>query len=99
MESYVLYQHKAMEQSWSDMYTSRLIGAIEYMLYKRGIPLIYQGAGTAKSFFTDKKLQSLGFYIPGKTHANDAIRHPANYLLFGPPKAGAGMRPLSTWNA
>jgi hypothetical protein len=55
-----------------------------------GQTLVMQTAGAAKGFIPDKprggleanaKLKVLGLYVPGKQHANDAMRHLIYYLV------------------
>lgn len=41
-----------------------------------------QMAAQAKGFVDDDKLKAWGFWIKGKKHARDAIRHGVYYLLF-----------------
>lgn len=83
MEEYRVYAHRTRQHAGSDLYTPRLIGALELLISKRGIPLIKQTASQAKRFCTDDKLRMWGFYCRGKKHANDATRHGCYYLLFG----------------
>lgn len=52
----------------------RFTGALEYNSYPYHEVIITTPA-EAKSFSTDKKLQRMGWYRPGKGHANDAARH------------------------
>jgi len=69
------------------MLTTRVIGCIETLCIVNGIhDITKQPAHIAKSFCTDKKLKDWGFYQKAHRHANDAIRHGAYYLLFGPIK-------------
>lgn len=88
VESYRLYPWKLQDQTWSDLYTPRLIGTIEYLLYEWEIPVIFQTAQQGKSFCSNDRLKEWGLYkssIKGvsQKHANDSCRHPASYLLFG----------------
>lgn len=50
-------------------------GALEYMSHRNGWTFILQKPADAKTFSTDDKLKSLGWYRPGMGHANDAARH------------------------
>lgn len=52
----------------------RLTGALEYDAYPYHKVIITTPA-EAKSFSTDDKLKRMGWYRPGKGHANDAARH------------------------
>lgn len=81
-EEYYLYDYKAMAQSWTKIRTLRYIGMIEYICAKLGIPLVMQTAQVGKSFVTNEKLVSWGFYKSGQPHAMDAVRHLCQYILF-----------------
>ena len=39
------------------------------------MPIHWQTASDAKGVITDKRLKDMGFWMPGKPHARDAIRH------------------------
>jgi hypothetical protein len=86
-EAYRIYSWKKDQHTWSDLFTPRLIGVIEYMCaaHEPSIPLFFQMAGTAKGFCTDAKLKQWGYYKPGLKHARDAIRHGCYWLLFHTP--------------
>ncbi len=85
IEDYRIYKWRAKHHVGSPMLTTRVIGCIETIAIQRGIYKIYkQPAHIAKGFCTDPKLKDWGFFLKGKKHANDAIRHGAYYLLFGP---------------
>lgn len=83
VESYRVYGYKSDQHKWSSLHTSRLIGAIEFLAYDLGIPLIFQSASQAKGFVKNYKLQDWGLWVPGKVHAQDAIRHAVYFSLFG----------------
>lgn len=83
MEDYKVYAWKAKEHSWADLFTPKLIGAIDYVTERLSIPLVMQMAQTAKPFCTNDRLKQWGLYNTAKKHANDAIRHGAYYILFG----------------
>ena len=56
------------------------IGAIKFLTQKYDTVLIMQPPAKAKSFATDDKLETMGWYFPSKGgHSNDAARH----LLIG----------------
>ena len=74
-EEFVLYPWKSAQQSFSNLPTARLIGAIELLAEQRRIPVLGQGANLAKGVIDDQKLKNLFLYQSGKRHANDAIRH------------------------
>jgi hypothetical protein len=57
---------------------------------QRNVPVVLQTAGLAKGFIPDKtknglganaKLKVMGLYVPGKPHANDAMRHLIYYMV------------------
>lgn len=83
MEEYVLYPWASKQQAWSDFPVPQLIGVIKFVCRKRKIKVYMQGANLGKGFCTDAKLRSWNYYIVGKKHANDAIRHGCYWLLFG----------------
>lgn len=83
IESYKLYPWKAKEQAWSGLQTPRYIGAIEYVLWKLEHWIAFQSAGQGKSFASNDKLREWGLYQTGEVHANDAVRHVCQYLIFG----------------
>ena len=86
IERFSLYAWKAKSQSWSEMYTSRVIGAVEIwaQLQSPPIKVVFQGAGVAKPFCTNDKLRQWGLLqtVTQLRHANDALRHACYYLLF-----------------
>lgn len=81
-ENYRIYQHKLARHSFSPVVTLRLIGGIDLIAHSSEIPIYYQMAAQAKGFVTDQKLKDWGFWIKGKNHARDAIRHGIYFLLF-----------------
>lgn len=85
IEEYRIYSFKTEQHAWSDVHTIRLIGCLETLLTLGGIPYSMCGAGLAKTFATDQKLEDWGFYQRGQKHARDAIRHGV-YHLCTPPK-------------
>ncbi len=83
-EDYRVYAHKATRHTHSPLMTARVIGGIDYLCQKKGIPLIFQSAAQAKGFVTDQRLKDWGMWqAKGKKHANDAIRHGIYYLIVG----------------
>ncbi len=82
IEDYRVYSWKAKEHSWSDMHTSRLIGAIETLCTFDSITPTKQMAGSVKGFCSDKRLREWGFWLTGQQHARDAVRHACYYILF-----------------
>lgn len=80
-ENYRIYAWKVNQHTWADLITPKLIGAITYRCSYMNLPLVFQAAQEAKGFVTDKKLKEWAYYYKG-SHARDAIRHGAYYLLF-----------------
>jgi hypothetical protein len=56
------------------------IGVARYVTACYGYEFVLQSVADAKRFATDEKLRKAKWYIPGKGHANDAIRHAAMAL-------------------
>ena len=54
-------------------------GAVRSGLFKGS--LVKQSPAQGKSFGTDEKLKKLGFWVPGKGHAMDAMRHLVTYAV------------------
>lgn len=81
-ENYRVYAHKLERHSYSEVYTLRLIGVIEYLCtVNYNIPFYNQMALEAKGFCTDDRLKDWGFYKEGLKHGRDAIRHGVHFLL------------------
>ena len=83
MEAFILYPWKAAAQSYSDMQTPRFIGAIEYFLWEKQLPVGFQNASQGKGFVTNDKLREWDLYQTSKKHSNDATRHICQYLVLG----------------
>lgn len=77
-EDFQLYPWKAMQQSWSDLNTARVIGVIEYWCYLTGCSLIMQSANIKPIAYKwagiTKPKQKL------MTHSMDAYVHGVYYL-------------------
>lgn len=59
-------QHDAIE----------VIGALRYLMRAyREAELVMQQPAEVMRLFSDTRLKELGWYRPGKVHANDALRH------------------------
>lgn len=58
----------------------RIIGALRYWGYSYDVPVLTPSPAD-KAFGTDDKLKALGWWQPGKGHANDALRHLLNQLV------------------
>lgn len=83
VEDYRIYSWKAKDHTWNELHTPKLIGALEYASHVHKIPMAKQTAQTGKGFCTDDRLKEWGFYLPGKKHAMDAVRHTCHYIMFG----------------
>jgi len=82
VEDYRVYKWRMKQHVGSSLVTPRVIGAIEAISGLCGIPLVKQPPQVAKAFCSDEKLKSWGYYVTGKPHARDAIRHGCYFLLF-----------------
>jgi len=82
MEDYRVYPWKSQTHIWSQLWTVRLIGAIQLVCLEADVSLVLQGANRGKSI-KDDALKQWGFYIVSKQHARDAIRHCLSYAIFG----------------
>lgn len=82
-EDYLVYPWAAKTHKWSRVPTLRLIGGIEFKCAVAGLSLHLENAQPVKGFVTDKRLKEWGYYIEGKPHARDAIRHGCYFLTFG----------------
>lgn len=82
VEEYRIYPNRAKQHIGHDLFTPRIIGAIEAYAYMKNIPLKFQPASLGKSHFTDQRLKALGLFQKGYRHANDAIRHVAHWYIF-----------------
>lgn len=81
IEDYILYPDKTSAQSYSKLETPRLIGVLEYYLWSRGIPYVFQNASLVKKRWTDEILKK---QFPQKLngHERDALRHAIHYATF-----------------
>lgn len=73
-ESFIITAHTAKntQAPWS----LELIGVARYFTRAyTGRDLVLQAPSAAKPFATDQRLKSMGWYLPGKGHANDSARH------------------------
>jgi len=83
IEDYRVYKWKTDSHAWAALHTPKMIGVVEYYCHINGIPLVLQSAQVGKGFCTDERLKEWGFYQTSQRHANDAIRHACQYLMFG----------------
>lgn len=94
VEHYVLYNHKALQQSYSELETSQLLGAIKYACSTFLMPVTLQKASEAKGRFPDRVLQAKK-YLDDKNrhngkatnpHKRDALRHLLYFAKYNLPK-------------
>jgi len=57
------------------IYSTEGIGALRYLTELYDVPFYIQTPAAAKRFSSNEKLKQVGWYRPGKGHANDAARH------------------------
>lgn len=83
-EDYRIYAFKSEEQKWSNVFTVRVIGALQALACLRlnPIPVDFELAQQPKNFVTDDKLTAWGYYVKGMRHARDAMRHALYWLMF-----------------
>jgi hypothetical protein len=72
-ESYIISERtlKTSRQAWS----LEIIGALKLCAYLGEHTLVMQQAAAAKRFAPNERLKAIGWYRPGRDHANDALRH------------------------
>lgn len=76
VEDFVLYPHKAKDQTYSNMVAVRMIGRMEYWAHINNVELVKQPA----------HLKSMGYRYLGEKpaknqHAKDALVHGLYYLI------------------
>lgn len=95
-ESYRLFEHKAKQQSWSELETPQLIGHLRMVCWYRNIKFIFQDPND-KIRVADEQLVKMGvlekkgnkYYCLGRPtviHERDAIRHGIFYHRYGKGK-------------
>jgi hypothetical protein len=75
IEDFILRQHS---QSRNLLSPVRLAAYIEAFCYQNPVfqcPIVLQTPSDAKTIMSDKRIRSMGLWIPGKPHATDALRH------------------------
>lgn len=78
VESFIITVNTAKntQAGWS----LELIGVNKFIAHRFGLkPPTLQSPSVAKTFAPDGKLKHVGWYRPGKGHANDAARHLMTY--------------------
>ena len=78
-EQYRLYPRMASVQAFSTVVAARVLGAIEYIAEKRGIPLFEQPAVQGKIFVPENVYTRLDKHTT--PHEKDALRHAVSYCL------------------
>jgi hypothetical protein len=63
------------------LWSLELIGFMRYVAWRSNITFKLQQASAAKKFVTNEMLKKYGLFIPGRDHANDALRHLVIYLV------------------
>jgi hypothetical protein len=80
IESFVLYPGKASAQSWSQMKTAEMIGAMKWIASQAGVPVVMQGANI--KIPTRRQCKARGIDVGHRSnHAADASLHLHYYLL------------------
>lgn len=60
----------------------RIIGAVEYICARYGVPITKQFPSNAKAFSTNEKLRAVDMWHKGGAgHANDSLRHAMLYMV------------------
>jgi len=72
-ESFVISQRtvKGTSQTWSLEH----IGLLKWAAWLRQHDITLQAASAAKHMVPNDRLREVGWYVPGRDHANDALRH------------------------
>ena len=58
-----------------------VIGVARYLAVKHGLSILPPQMSSMMAIATDERLRLVGWYRPGKQHANDAARHLFRYLV------------------
>lgn len=72
-EAFVISQRTV--KGTAQPYSLELIGLLKWVCWLRGHTFSLQQASSAKRFADDARLKAIAWYIPGRGHANDALRH------------------------
>ena len=87
VEDYRIYPNKLKQHALNDVFTVKVIGAIEFMFRIRGenqpLKFVYQMAAVPKGTITNDKMKKWGMWAIAKPHARSAVQHGLYYLLFG----------------
>jgi hypothetical protein len=71
------YAIRSLKYAADAHWAIEIIGITRYLCKCYSVPLTLQHAGVAKQYANDIKLRKAKWYVPGRDHANDAIRHVA----------------------
>ena len=84
IEGYRVYAQKSKAHIWNALYTPKLIGYVEAICQSTpyGVDEYYIQMASTKQFCDDGKLKDWGYYLKGKRHSRDAVRHGCYWLLF-----------------
>lgn len=75
IEDFRLYPWLAKQQAFRQMEAPKVIGLIEYLAFKAGLPLHFYLAGTYKPRTKPEDLRELGYKLRGiPEHEKDALR-------------------------
>jgi len=87
IEDYRIYPNKLRQHVLNDVFTVKVIGAIEFMFAiretNRPLRITYQMASLPQGFVTKEKIKQWEMWTVAKIHARSAVVHGAYYLLFG----------------
>lgn len=85
MESFTITAATARKSPQPDPW--RIIGHVEALCVRDGIPLVFQSPSEAMAFSKNDKLKALGWYKPGAGHDNDAARHLLLWMMKNPDQS------------
>lgn len=83
MERYTVTA-ETLRKSRGDNWSLEQIGVVRHLCRRHGHTFELQSPSDAKKLASNQRLRQLGWYVPGKGHANDALRH----LLLGLARHG-----------
>jgi hypothetical protein len=81
-ESFTVTQ-RTTKQRGERLWSVEQIGVLRWLTTRALGSYLEQSPSDAKSFATDKKLKSIGWYTVGMEHARDAARHALLYCVRG----------------
>ncbi len=78
------FQYRPNQQH-AELIANEYIGVVKHFEQERKpLPVVWQTKSYGRGFFTDDKLKVLRKYYAGHKHANDAMGHLLQYMVFGP---------------